>query len=82
MDSPPTAPTSPASGCELTRDELEALASGIVREVKRRGPFLSLAEFVNRRLGQESDLTLKGAVQAAIDDAPGIGDLNPKTEVE
>lgn len=68
------------SGCELTRDELEALASGIVREVKRRGPFLSLAEFVNRRIGQESDLTLKGAVQAAIDDAPGIGDLNTNSQ--
>ena len=63
-------------GCELTRDELDALAAGIVREVKRRGPFLSLAEFVNRRLGAESDLTLKGAIQAAIDSAPGIGDLN------
>jgi hypothetical protein len=67
-------------GCELTRDELEALAAGIVREVKRRGPFLSLAEFVNRRLGPESDLTLKGAIQAAIDDAPGIGDLNANSQ--
>ena len=63
-------------GCELTRDELEALAAGIVREVKRRGPFLSLAEFASRRLGPESELTLKGTIQAAIDDAPGIGDLN------
>jgi hypothetical protein len=67
-------------GCELTRDELEALASGIVREVKRRGPFLSLSEFVNRRLDQESDFTLKGAIQAAIDDAPGIGDLNVNSQ--
>lgn len=66
-------------GCELTRPELEALAAGIVREVKRRGPFLSLSEFVNRRIGPESDLTLKGAIQAAIDDAPGIGDLNSNT---
>ncbi|TAE74438.1 MAG: hypothetical protein EAZ65_01835 [Verrucomicrobia bacterium] len=67
-------------GCDLTRDELDALASGIVREVKRRGPFLSLAEFVNRRIGPESDLTLKGAIQAAIDDAPGIGDLNANSQ--
>jgi hypothetical protein len=67
-------------GCELTRGELEALAAGIVREVKRRGPFLSLAEFVNRRIGSESDLTLKGAIQAAIDDAPGIGDLNADSQ--
>jgi hypothetical protein len=63
-------------GCELTRDELDALAAGIVREVKRRGPFLSLAEFVSRRVGSEAELNLKGAIQAAIDDAPGIGDLN------
>jgi hypothetical protein len=67
-------------GCELTRAELDALAAGIVREVKRRGPFLSLAEFVNRRIGPESELTLKGAIQAAIDDAPGIGDLNLKSQ--
>jgi hypothetical protein len=67
-------------GCELTRGELEALAEGIVREVKTRGPFLSLAEFVNRRVGPESDLTLKGAIQAAIDDAPGIGDLNVSSQ--
>jgi hypothetical protein len=67
-------------GCELTLGELDALAEGIVREVKRRGPFLSLAEFVNRRIGSESDLTLKGAVQAAIDDAPGIGDLNANSQ--
>jgi hypothetical protein len=68
------------SGCELTGDELEALAEGIVREVKLRGPFLSLAEFVNRRLGPPSALTLKGAVQAAIDDAPGFGSLNTNSQ--
>lgn len=67
-------------GCDLTRDELDALAAGIVREVKRRGPFRSVAEFVNRRIGPESDETLKGAIQAAIDDAPGIGDLNANTQ--
>ena len=67
-------------GCELTRDELEALAAGIVREVKLRGPFLSLAEFVNRRVGPESNLTLKGAIQAAIDNAPDIGDLNTNAQ--
>lgn len=63
-------------GCQLTNAELEALAAGIVREVKRRGPFLSLAEFVNRRIAAVSPLSLKGAIQAAIDDAPGIGNLN------
>lgn len=67
-------------GCQLTQGELEALAAGIVREVKRRGPFLSLAEFVNRRVAPVSPLSLKGAIQAAIDDAPGLGNLNTNAQ--
>ena len=31
-------------------DEIRELAKAIVEEVKRRGPFLSMADFVNRRL--------------------------------
>ncbi len=54
---------------ELKEDQIEALAQAIVRQVKSRGPFRSLAEFVNRRLGPESDdRTLRGALQAALDD--------------
>lgn len=67
-------------GCQLTQEELEALAAGIVREVKRRGPFLSLAEFVNRRVAPVSPLSLKGAIQTAIDDAPGLGNLNTNAQ--
>jgi hypothetical protein len=65
-------------GVQLTPDELDALAGAIVREVKTRGPFLSLAEFVNRRLGSPGadPLHAKGALQAAIDHAPPVGDLN------
>lgn len=64
-------------GRELDDAELEALARGIVREVRNRGPFLSLGEFVNRRLGSGSaDTNLYGALQAAIENAPGIGNLN------
>lgn len=51
----------------LSSTQVDELAKEIVKEVRLRGPFLSLADFVNRNLGPESDLTLKGAVQAAID---------------
>ncbi len=51
---------------ELTDSQIEALAEEIVVEVKARGPFQSLAEFVNRRV-EDSELGLKGALQAAID---------------
>lgn len=51
---------------DITDSELDSLAEAIVKEVKTRGPFLSMAEFVNRQLG-DSDLALKGALQAAID---------------
>ncbi|MCH7228109.1 hypothetical protein [Haloferula sp. A504] len=54
---------------ELSDTEIEELAEAIVKQVKFRGPFLSLSEFVNRRLDRsESDLSAKGALQAALDD--------------
>jgi len=57
---------------ELSDSEIEELAEAIVRQVKLRGPFLSLSEFVNRRLdGSDKDLSVKGALQAALDD-PGV----------
>ncbi|MEO8616834.1 MAG: hypothetical protein ABI600_16960 [Luteolibacter sp.] len=52
---------------DITDAQLGKLAEEIVVQVKTRGPFLSMAEFVNRQLGPASDLTLKGALQAAID---------------
>ena len=61
-----------AGGRELTDAEIDALAKAIVYQVKLRGPFLSLSEFVNRRLdaSNTNDMALKGALQAALDD-PG-----------
>lgn len=52
----------------LSDAEIGRLAGEIVAEVKRRGPFVSLADFVNRRLASD-ETGLKGALQAAIDRA-------------
>ena len=38
-----------------------------VYEVRKRGPFLSLADFVNRRVGSDKDLARAGAIQCALD---------------
>ncbi|MCW1923853.1 hypothetical protein OKA05_14895 [Luteolibacter arcticus] len=54
---------------ELKEEQIDALAQAIVRQVKARGPFRSLGEFINRRLGPESDeRTLYGALQGALED--------------
>ena len=54
---------------ELSDTEIDELAAAIVRQVKLRGPFLSLSEFVNRRLDpSDNALSAKGALQAALDD--------------
>jgi hypothetical protein len=57
----------------LNDDQIEDLAEKLVEEVRKRGPFLSLADFINRRPGNDGDLARCGAVQAAID-AAGLND--------
>ena len=54
---------------ELTAAEIQQLAEAIVRQVKQRGPFRSLGEFLNRRLTTSNvEMALYGALQAALED--------------
>lgn len=65
---------------ELDDAEITALAEAIVAEVKRRGPFLTLAEFVNRRI-ENSPAGRQGALDQAIADAD-INDTLADTSLE
>lgn len=47
-------------------DLLDKLAGRIVEQVRLRGPFLSLSEFVNRQLGTDEELAVAGAIQVAL----------------
>jgi hypothetical protein len=50
----------------LTDAQINDLAGKVVEQVRLRGPFLSLSEFVNRQLSANKDLALAGAIQSAI----------------
>ena len=56
----------------LNANQIAQLARNIVTEIRNRGPFVSLADFVNRRLVDNTatsaeDETFRGPIQAAID---------------
>jgi len=51
----------------LTEIQIDALAEEIVKEIRKRGPFLSLSEFVNRRLTTNRSLAAAGTIQQALD---------------
>ena len=72
---------------QLTSDQINRLAHNIVTEIKARGPFRSLADFINRRIqtldtnsGVDDDPALKGTIQAAIDrsdqETPSLAPIN------
>jgi len=68
--------TNPWSGYrELTDLEIDDLAGAVVNEVRKRGPFMSLSDFINRRLVNSDSFGLKGALQAAIDDSKINGEV-------
>lgn len=72
--SPPTGETedSYAGFRRLTDAQLDALAEEITRQVRMRGPFLSLSHFVNRALvdfNRDRVLSRAGALQVALDES-------------
>jgi hypothetical protein len=50
----------------LTDKQIGELSEKIVEQIRLRGPFLSLGEFVNRQLNDDESLAIAGAVQSAI----------------
>lgn len=50
----------------LTSEQIDRLARECVHQVKRRGPFLNMSDFINRRLANDES-GVCGALQAAID---------------
>ncbi|BCX46644.1 hypothetical protein HAHE_05520 [Haloferula helveola] len=72
----PTDPYNPKAWSgfrSLSDEQLDSLATSLVNQVKRRGPFISVSDFVNRRLardrGRGSEHGLMGPLQQAIEDA-------------
>lgn len=51
----------------LDDTEVRDLAQAVVAEVRARGPFSSIADFVNRRRSGPDDQRQRGALQAALD---------------
>ena len=68
----------------LTDVQIDALAEEIVSEIKKRGPFLSLAEFVNRQLTTDKELALASTIQKALDNLAKLGSSskNPFAKIQ
>lgn len=68
LDSAPTSDDLDIGMRVLDDTQLDRLAEEMVEQVKSRGPFLSMADFVNRRR-TDDELGKSGALQAAIDNS-------------
>jgi hypothetical protein len=51
----------------LSDAQITGLAVEIVNQVKARGPFMSISDFVNRQVSNKAELNASGALQAALD---------------
>ena len=57
-------------------DFLDAMAEEVVSQIRARGPFLSLSEFVNRQLSS-GELALAGTIQAALNELSKKASTDP-----
>lgn len=77
------ADTTEFTGYRVFTDEmLDRLAENIVAQVRARGPFLSLSEFVNRQLSTDDNLALAGAIQTALNQLVADNSLNPLKNIQ
>jgi Tfp pilus assembly protein PilX len=84
--SSPNAATYWSGFSRLSENQINSLASEIVKQVKLRAPFMSLSDFVNHRVGtpKKNETHYMGALQAAIEDSgingsvrSGAGGVSP-----